>query len=181
MSKNGQSQMTPTIEYISDHNIDDVLDQEIRTLLRSCFTKPCHAAFKQRRYLREPYPHCWTMRDIEGSLIAHAGVHEKMIIVGDGTYPTGGICAVCVHPDCRGRGHLRRMLEATHEWLSKHGFAFSVLFGRPEIYASSGYVKAENLFLGTGTGEWKLAVALVRALSDVPWPNGRVLMHGDSF
>jgi hypothetical protein len=71
--------MKPEIEYLSDNSVDDALDQEIRGLLTTCFTKPQDVVFKDRRYFREPYPHRWVIRNGQGVLVAHIGVHEKEV------------------------------------------------------------------------------------------------------
>lgn len=50
------------VDYLSDDNIDDASDRELRSLLSACFTKPGDAVFKTRRFWREPYKHRWTIR-----------------------------------------------------------------------------------------------------------------------
>lgn len=112
--------MSPDIAYLPDDSIDDAGDQELRDLLTTCFTKPQDFVFKTRRYFQEPYKHRWTIRDEHGVLIAHVGVHEKTIEADGQSYRIGGICEVCVHPNYRGRGYVKAMLECVHDWLTEH-------------------------------------------------------------
>ena len=174
--------MNPTVTYLADVCVDPVLDQEIRGLLTACFTKPQDAVFNQRRYFREPYPNRWLIRDSGGTLIAHAGVHEKQIAVAGSSVRIGGLCEVCVHPDHRGRGHVRALLQAIHRWLIEREFVFGVLFGDPLVYGSSGYVQVANMCLGGGPEGWRAVSALIVELSDVPWPREEtVCLPGPDF
>ncbi len=162
------------IEYLPDEHVDKLLDREIRDLLTTCFTKPQDVVFKTQRYFREPYPRRWIIRGKNGALVAHIGVHEKQIEGNGSTFRIGGICEVCVHPDYRGRGYVKLMLKCIHAWLSGHGFAFAVLFGDHRVYGSSGYVRIDNLVHGGDGDGWKPVKAMVREMSDTPWPGGEV-------
>ncbi len=171
----------PEIIYLPDEGVDDALDQELRGLLMTCFTKPRDVVFRDRRYFREPYPHRWVMRNMQGVLIAHIGVHEKNVEAEGSTFRIGGICEVCVHPECRKQGYVRLMLECIHDWLFKHDYEFSVLFGNPLVYGSCGYVPVSNLFNGGGDDGWSQAKGMMKELSDTPWPSSKVLMPGPVF
>ena len=109
----------PSIDYLADASIDDALDKEIKALLTSCFKKAKDTVFYERRYFREPYHHRWVMRNDQGVLVAHIGVHDKQVESGGRTFRFGGICEVCVLPECRGRGYIRLMLESIHHWLKE--------------------------------------------------------------
>jgi predicted acetyltransferase len=173
--------MKPEIEYLPDDSIDDALDLEIRDLLSTCFTKPGDEIFKERRYWREPYPHRWVIRDEHGALVSHIGVHEKHVEFDGETFSIGGICEVCVLPEYRGRGYVRLMLACINEWLSAHDFVFAMLFGQELIYASSGYMKVENLFNGGGEKGWKPSPGMICELRETQWPSGEVHLPGRGF
>jgi len=173
--------MNPEVVYLADDEIDDAGDAELRRLLTSCFTKPEDAVFKARRYWREPYDHRWVIRDGKGEPVAHVGVHEKSIEAEGRAFRIGGICEVCVHPEFRGRGYVRLILERVHAWLSDNGFLFSVLFGDPRVYGSSGYVEVDNLQLNEDGTRWKPVKAMAKAMLDTPWPKGDVRLVGLKF
>ena len=171
--------------YLPDAAVDAAQDAKIRALLTTCFTKPQDAVFQTQRYFREPYPHRWIIEDDHGAFIAHVGVHDKTIAAGGRTYRIAGIAEVCVHPDHRGQGHVRRMLRHIHRWLARRGFVFAVLFGAPKVYASSGYAGVDNLFHDEmdpdGRPHRKKIAAMAIPLSKTPWPRSRVLLPGPAF
>ena len=174
------------IIYVADETVDRVLDQKIRELLVCCFTKPQDRVFETRRYFREPYPHRWIITNQSGFLVAHIGVHEKKIRANSREYRIGGIAEVCVHPEYRGRGLVRKMLGTIHEWLVANGFSFAVLMGDPDVYRSSGYRTVDNLYCrdeagGKDDGWMLLSSAMVCPMSDLLWPNGKVLLSGPPF
>lgn len=175
----------PQVEYLPDSSVDAALDAQIRGLLTKCFTKPEDVVFRDRRYFREPYPHRWVIKDTQGSIIAHVGVHEKSVEADGQRFRIGGIAEVCVHPKFRGRGFVKAMLTRVHDWLIRHGFDFAVLFGDSRVYRSSGYVEVNNLIHDAITAEGKSCTtqspAMVRQLSDTPWPDGQVYLPGPKF
>ncbi len=171
----------PQVGYLADDSVDAALDLEIRGLLTTCFTRPKDVVFRSRRYFAEPYPHRWVIRDGLGAMVAHVGVHDKYVEAANRTYRIGGIAEVCVHPGHRSRGYVRLMLRRIHGWLSEKGFIFAVLFGHPLVYGSSGYERATNLFTGSNATGWRQTIGLVRTLSSIPWPEGKVRLPGAKF
>jgi predicted acetyltransferase len=173
--------MKPEITYLSDESIDDAGDRELRELLSTCFTKPGDEVFKTRRYWREPYSHRWVIRNDEGTLVAHVGIHEKIVEANGERYRMGGICEVCVLPDCRGRGYVNSMLESVHAWLAEHQFQFSILFGNPKVYGSSGYAVIDNLYSNENGEGWQPVGGMVKQIADIRWPGGDVHLLGLKF
>lgn len=169
------------VEYLADSSIDDAGDRELRNLLTTCFTKPGDEVFRTRRYWREPYKHRWIIRNERGVLIAHVGVHDRRVAAEGRKFRIGGICEVCVHPECRGRGYVKSMLECVHSWLSANQFPFSVLFGDPKVYGSSGYVEVDNLRLNEDGKGWKPVKGMIRQMADTRWPDGDVNLVGLKF
>jgi predicted N-acetyltransferase YhbS len=173
--------MDSKVEYIADENVDPGMDQELRNLLSTCFTKPKDYVFKTQRYFIEPYPNRWIVRGENGKVVAHIGVHEREIHAEGKVYRFGGIAEVCVHPDARGMGLVKKMLVVIHEWLSARNFAFSILMGDPRVYSSSGYVEVDNIVSGGGEAGWKPFEGMVKELSETPWPSGEVRLQGANF
>ncbi|UCC96954.1 MAG: GNAT family N-acetyltransferase [Phycisphaerales bacterium] len=173
------------VEYLPDSSIDASLDAELRALLTTCFTKPQDVVFKDQRYFCEPYPHRWVIRDTNYSIIAHAGIHEKVVEADGRRYRIGGLAEVCVHPDYRGQGFVKAMVACIDDWLFARGYDFAVLFGESYIYQSSGYVEVSNLVYDevTPSGEKYKAPepAMVKPLAGIPWPAGEVYLPGPKF
>ena len=176
--------LPPSVAYLPDATVDAALDAEIRSLLTTCFKKPQDTVFETQRYFREPYPHRWIVRDTDGRMVAHIGVHEKRVHAGDTVLPIAGIAEVCVHPDCRGRGYVRCMLDTVHARMGDAGRLFAVLFGNPDVYRSSGYLPCDNLVHDADApdgGPCRATNTLVRPLAGRPWPTGEVYLPGPKF
>lgn len=173
--------MDTQIEYLPDSAIDDATDRELRRLLTACFTKPQDVVFRDRRYFAEPYPHRWVIRDAGGALVAHLGVHEKTIHAAGKSFRIGGIAEVCSHPEYRGKGYVRRMLDAAHPWLLENGFDFAALFGDPRVYSSSGYTNADNVLCEGADRSWRPVTLMYKPISGAPWPSGPVRLPGPEF
>ena len=173
--------MKPYIEYLPDADVTDAIDHELRGLLTTCFTKPQDVVFRHQRYFREPYQHRWVIRDENSTIVSHIGVHEKHVMAAGQSFRIGGICEVCVHPNCRGKGYVKLMIHCVHTWLPRHGFVFAVLFGSPLVYASSGYTQIDNLVHGTEKEGWKSVKAMVHEVALTSWPNGEVRLPGPTF
>ena len=172
-------------EYLADATVDVALDEKIRALLTTCFVGPNNEVFKDRRYYKEPYPHRWVIKNQQGAFIAHVGVHDKIVQADGKTYRIAGICEVCVHPDHRGHGYVKAMLECIHKWLVPQGFDFSVLFGDSKVYGSSGYVNITNLYQDVigedGQKHRKQLLPMVKALTAKSWPTTEVFLPGLTF
>ena len=177
----------PVVEYIADAAVDAELDRALRDLLSTCFTKPQDHVFRTRRYFNEPPAHRWLIRDEAGTLVAQLAAHEKRLFTDDNrSLPIGGIAEVCVRPDHQGRGYVKPMLAAAHEWMGGAGFVFSLLSGNSRYYASSGYVPVDNLLRNAPgpAGETRRVKAegmLAVPLSNLAWPQGEIYLPGPSF
>lgn len=122
--------------YVYDPTVDDALDEALRRLLSCCFSVP---VLRRQRFNYELPAHRWILFETDGDPFAHVAVHDKHIGTPDGDVRVGGVAEVCVHPSRRGQGHVRTLLESAHAWMRQQGMAFSILFGRPEVYGGSGY------------------------------------------
>jgi Predicted acetyltransferase len=178
---------TLDIRYLPDAEVDAALDAELRELLSTCFTKPQDHVFRRRRYFNEMPAHRWLARDErDGRLVAHLAAHERTVLAGDRVHAAGGVAEVCVHPEYRGRGYAGRLVGAAHDWMRERGWDYSILFGEPRYYASSGYVPISNLLLEErgsdgATVRREAGGALVFPLGATPWPDGVVVWPGPIF
>ena len=177
------SHPSPVI-YRPDAGLTNEEDLRLRRLLCRCF--PYRPAFRRRRYLHDTPPqHRWFIVAEDGTLAGHAAVYDKTILVGGREERIGGVAEVCVAPAYRGRGHLKALLSAVHAFLRREGIPFSLLFGRPELYRSSGYrpiaapirstdpfFRWWNPFKGT---------PMVHLVCGRPWPGGLIDLCGPTF
>ncbi len=176
---------TPEIEYIADAEVDAQMDAALRLLLSSSFTEERDAFFKERRYYKEYPHHRWFIRDEQQALIAHVAVHEKHVLRENETFRFGGISEVCVHPNTRGCGYVKKLLNEVHTWLRSRNFPYAILFGKTEYYGSSGYAPVSNLYLETEIDENIVQHypenCLVASLGHQPWPKENVFLPGPTF
>ncbi|HTA88282.1 MAG TPA: GNAT family N-acetyltransferase [Polyangiaceae bacterium] len=177
---------TLRLEHVREPDVSTALDRELIELISGCFDQPHNAFFRERRYAQELPRHRYILRSVEGQLVAHLAVHEKVVGVGGADVAVGGMAEVCVRPEQRGRGHVHRLLEEAHHGLLERGVLFAVLFGDSKIYGSSGYrpISATIARLDPATQRVEVAPhpsALVRALADRPWPDGPVDLRGPLF
>jgi hypothetical protein len=68
-----------------------------------------------------------------------------------------------------------------HEYCKVHEKTFCVLFGKPEIYSSSGYVNVENLWYGSEEAGWTHRIAMMREMRSTSWPQEPVYLQGPNF
>ncbi len=165
------------VHYLQE-NLNAQLEEDLNRLLVTCFKDALGDAIKDRRFT---YFHRWVIFDEQGLPVGHIGVHEKEVRFGGSIYPIGGIAGVCVDPDHRGRGYVGIMLEAIRDWMRERGFVFLILFGKTEVYGSSGYVRISNLVHGGDEEGWKPTNGMVLPLADIPWPEGEVRLPGPRF
>lgn len=166
-----------SVSYQLDSEVSTELDLALRGLLSTCFTQPQDAVFRDRRFFNEPPKHRWIVANADGALMAQLALHEKEISHAGGTDRIGGIAEVCVHPDARGQGLVKTLITNAHDLMRAHGIPYSVLFGNPLYYSSSGYVTVENLCLDGQPAQWVMAAQL----SEKSWPSGRVDLRGPIF
>lgn len=174
------------VTHVREPEVSSELDAELRRLLRACFPQPHNAFFLERRYAHEVPLHRYLVRDTEGRLVAHLGIHDKLLGVGSGEVQVGGMAEVCVDETQRGRGLVKRLLDEAHRALAERGVPFAFLFGEPAIYGSSGYrhlaadVRRFDPAKGaTETGPSR--VAMYKPLTTQPWPEGVVDLRGPMF
>jgi len=181
-----ETPLPPRFEYVREPDVSEVLDRELRELISGAFSQPHNAFFKERRYAQEMPRHRFLFRAGDGRLIAHLAVHEKVISVGGASVAIGGVAEVCVHESARGRGYVRQLLEHAHRELLESDIGFAFLFGDGDIYGSSGYrhVLAPIRRLNHLTNEHETSVrqdALVKPLTEMPWPEGPIDLRGPFF
>ena len=178
--------ITTVPQFVLDTEVDAVLDQQLRDLLSSCFTKPADGMFRERRYWQEAPTAHWIVRDESGALIAHAALHEKTVGTKLGDLKIGGIGDVCVHPSQRGRGLVKVLLNAIHQHMFDKRIPFGMLFGDAGVYASSGYIsvinplKYRDLYSGS-TLIKSNPTLMIHPLGITMWPPGTIDLRGPLF
>lgn len=171
------------LAYRSDLELTSEEDRRLRTLLVSCFSY--NPIFWFRRYYLERPAHRWMARNAAHEIVGHVAVHDKVLGSSDGDIRIGGVAEVCVAPSHRGLGILKGMLRVVHEWMAERDYPFSMLYGQPRIYTSSGYATIENEVRASNSPlRWfvpRRGRPMVKALGALAWPKGRIDLRGPTF
>lgn len=167
-------------EYLLDDDVTPALDAKLRTLLATCFTKEQDKIFRTQRYFQEMPRHRYLIWD-DTQLAAHIAVHEKQVMIDDQSFPISGIAEVCVQPEYRGKGLVKMLLKVIHQDALERGDAFSVLFGRTQVYQSSGYQPTDNLKVEVKPREWMSTEDTMVLSLNIIWPQQAVHLVGYPF
>ncbi|UCE46657.1 MAG: GNAT family N-acetyltransferase [Phycisphaerales bacterium] len=133
---------------ILEQDISPDLDKEIRDLLAKCF--PADREY----YGRQSWWHCVPAyrvigRDSQGAIVAHAGVVDRTVSVGDerSKMRVAGVQGFCVSKAHRGTDLSRRMMYIAMEKAIKRRFDAGLLFCIPEleaVYTGMGWRKLNS-------------------------------------
>ncbi len=133
---------------IGEQDISPDLDNEIRDLLVKCF--PADREY----YGHQSWWHCVPVyrvlgRDSRGVIVAHVGVVDRTVIVGDELLKTrvAGVQGFCVSKEHRGSDLSRRMMFIAMEEAIKRRFDAGLLFCIPKleaVYAGMGWRKLNS-------------------------------------
>jgi predicted acetyltransferase len=181
------------IALIQDSQVSQLLDMQLRQLLSCCFSD--QAIFSRQRYFKEMPQQRYLIQDGQDGVIAHAALHDKQVIIDGVTLKIAGIAEVCVTPAHRGKGYVKQILSRIQHDIVASNYHFSVLFGETDVYASSGYISVNNLYLlddkttndpyeqsrtMASNSHWITIPAMVKnACSE--WPTGQVRLIGGTF
>ncbi len=165
------------VQFIKDEHVDEEMNKNLISILSTCF--PHEPTFRTQRFFKEMPRYRWIVND-GSKIVAHAAMHDKIVKTDIRDIRICGVAEVCVHPEYRGQGLVRKLLVKMHDFAKEQGIEYSVLFGDAKVYASSGYAKVDNIYsiLAPETSE---PSAMVCLLSTSPWPTAKVLVQGPLF
>jgi len=171
------------IEFYDEHDISDLDNGRLMELLRMCF--PMLPCFKTSRFWQERCDYRWLIRDAD-RIIANPAVHDKTFLADRRRIRIAGVAYVCVHPQWRRKGLVKRMLAEIHRWAKDRRYPFAFLFGRNEVYRSSGYLRCENELrvvnpLTNADEVKRTEKAHYSPLTSEPWPESLIDIQGPIF
>ncbi len=116
-----------TVQIVDEEVLASEVDAAIRQTLVKCFAKDAEF-FSHSRAWHGSAP-SFSAFVLEGDeVIAHLGVVERRVTVGDVPVDVAGLQNVCVLPEHRGRGLCREMLAAAMAEAKGRGVDFGLLF-----------------------------------------------------
>lgn len=175
--------MNKEIKFILDKDVDGELNDKIIQILSMCF--PDQQIFTKQRYYKETPQYRWYVES-DSIIVAHIAMHKKKITINSDEILIGGIAEVCVHPNYRGKGLAKELLRASEIFMTENWYKFSVLFGDPNVYGSSGYKQIDNRikYIDHISGKWITEInsdIMIKKISDTEWPDGLVNLNGPTF
>jgi hypothetical protein len=177
----------PMIEHHNENDISKTDDAALMKLLQLCF--PTLPQFKTGRYWLVPCNYRWIIRDKE-KIIANAAVIDKTFLSDGRKISIAGIAYVCTHPEYRRKGLVKQVLAEIHRWAKEQqsgdNYSFSFLFGKNEIYKSSGYIKCKNEFRFTNRKNYVVETKQIETahyfpLGNESWPESLIDIQGAQF
>ncbi len=88
----------------------------------------------------------------DGSIRAVVGVYPIELRTGEAVFRTAGVGAVSVHPRDRGRGYMRKLMDASIEQMREESYEISWLGGQRQRYGYFGYEICGSVFEFTVSG-----------------------------
>jgi len=131
------------VQIYNEWEIDAALDRTLRKLLQTCF--PSDAAVFQKTRAWNGCAPAFTilLRDDNGDIAGHVGVHDRTIRINDRPVHVAGLQNVCVVASQRGKKLIDVLLQQFAEESKRRGFDGGMLFCRPPLipmYARSGWI-----------------------------------------
>lgn len=174
---------------IPEAEMTPALDAAIRHGLQICFPQDAEA-FAQSRAWHGSAPSYSVVLEHEGEVIAHVGVVDRVITVGEHKLRVAGVQNVFVLPEFRRRGLTTALMEAAMREAAARGFDLGLLFCVPEIervYSRSGWLKLDPrpvVRIDETGNEVELPaknLAMFYPLRQPSFPQGRVHLGGNDW
>jgi len=86
---------------------------------------------------------------VDGKIVSHIRIYDRKMFFKGGILHVGAIGNVATHPQYRGRGYARMLLEDCTGYMQIRGFDVSLLFGEPAIYGKSGWEVLNSFGIST--------------------------------
>lgn len=114
-------------------------------------------AYFERRWAADPVPGSFGLvLEVEGELVAHLHVFERLLQLGDRAARCAGVGDVSVSPQHRGRGYSQELMRTTMVRCQDLGYEVSLLYTHaPGIYDRFGFevLPVHEVRLPQGSGE----------------------------
>ncbi len=171
------------IKFYKESDVSETDNRRLMELQQLCF--PMLECFKTRRYYVESPEFRWFIRN-DDKIIANSVVHDKIFMSDKENFKIAGVAIVCVHPKLRNKGLAKKLLSEIHKWAKDKDYSFLFLFGKNEIYQSSGYIQCNNIFKfidhWNKTEEIKqIDTAHYVSINHKSWPKSLIDIQGPMF
>lgn len=146
--------MVELVTYAQE-NLPAALKHQVITMLDRVWPRALPDARSAEHPLHDPntHPTCMMLMK-DGTLVAYTGVPWKMIEHANETYTAYGLSCVMSHPDFRGQGYGRQMVDAATAFIKSNNPDLGIFTCDPPLqpfYEGSGWTIIENSPLIGGT------------------------------
>jgi GNAT superfamily N-acetyltransferase len=124
--------MTMKPRIVEQFAVSPSQDEAIRAGLCTCFP-PDREVFNRTRAWHGSHPAWSVLVEHEDSVVAHAGIVERNILVGLERVSVAGVQNVFVLAEFRGRGLFREVMSVALDEARRRGLEFGLLFCAPDI------------------------------------------------
>lgn len=129
------------IRIVDESDLSPEEDAAIRHGLCLAFPKDAHV-FSQTRAWHGSGPSFSALLESDGAILAHVGVVDRTVRVGDLSFRAAGVQNVYSLPNARGRGLAKKALACAMGAAAERGYDIGLLFCVPELeayYAGDGW------------------------------------------
>jgi len=127
----------------------------------------------------------WHGDEADDDLVGHVGIVERTVTVGGADCKVGGIAALVVQPEWRGRGLGRALMQCAEDVLhDETDAAYGHLICEPDrvgFYASLGWQEIAGPMVFTAWDGRRIAVGhriMILPIRGDPWPDGPIDANG---
>ena len=121
--------------------------EEIADMMGKIFTRRSYFDFYDTRIryqTMDPWykpEHSRIIRE-NGKIVSHVCIIEKPLQFGPAVIKLAGIGDVFTHPEARGKGYSRLLMEDALRYMKEHDYPLTLLYGIPGYYHKFGYIEA---------------------------------------
>ncbi|MDR0336697.1 MAG: GNAT family N-acetyltransferase [Planctomycetaceae bacterium] len=178
----------PTIEVVKEQDLNEVLDWQIRELLRLCFPDWADI-FQNCRTWHNTRPIYSVLARDADKVIGHIAVVVRAITTTwNFRYNVASIQGVCVTPDSRHAGFAHRMLREALNEATQRGFLFAILYCKEFLvpfYISQGWKLADDSIVMWNQRDLPISMRsncpMYYELSNIPLPEGPLDVHSPTW
>ena len=175
------------VRIVKESEVARSLDAAIRRGLCICFPQDKDVFSKTRKWHGSGPVYSVFVQEGD-NVIAHVGMVDRVIKVGDKEYRIAGVQNMFVIPEYRGTGLSNAVLSSAMEEAKRQGFDYGLLFTTEytkEVYARNGWVQITGRkFIAFDDGEEIGALEEVKmycSLTGRDFPPGTVNLQGNDW
>ena len=181
--------MEAEIRILTDDQIDESLDKSIKEGLCTCFPAD-EREFSRSRGWHGTMPSWSVLIEKNSQVLAHVGMVDRVIAVGNEQVRVAGVQNVFVLPDHRKSGYFLQIMKASIKEAGRLGYDFGLLFCVPELEKLYALCRWKTLSIrkvrrldenGEETDLPSKNISMYHPLARSEFPDGDIHMQGNDW